>query len=319
MDEQTKKMKKIIRKLKIKRVILTVVLILVCIPLVLVLIYKTTQTLAGKQSWKLMQAFNVRSEILSPNIQSSDNYLSSNSFWGGTVTSHRYKEIDGYRISWSTLSGNYDWNNYQENTMNSAGTDSKYTKKQIFGQAQVFDRTTQRKIPVFFNIKHRYQSTKGFYQIKQIGQVKNSVAEVALTFTKPLTYQQIKKIMPRNIETNWYWIGPSNQGDATSFSNNYIGLQSYNGSLKNNDFQILRKDIRQHSNLLGNLEFQHFSMLKYAKWYEKKYPNLKQAKFSGIIISGQTKNLTQLESAKWIKYSSVGAVLSIKPYLKPNK
>ncbi|MFT9269393.1 MAG: anti sigma factor C-terminal domain-containing protein [Liquorilactobacillus nagelii] len=319
MNDQTDKMKRVIRKLKIKRVLVTICLIIICVPLILALLYKTTQTLAGKQSWKLMEAFEVRSEILAPNIQNSDNYLSSTSFWGGTVTSHRYKEIDGYRVPWSTLSGTYNWNNYQEDALNSSGTDTDSTTKQIFGQAQVYDRKTQQKIPVFFNVKHHYQSTKGFYQIRQIGQVKNSVAEVAITFNHPLTYQQIKKMVPQNIETNWYWIGPSNQGDATDFSNNYLGLQAHDEQLTNSDFQQLRQDINHHANSISNFEIQHFSMLKYAKWYAKKHKTLKQAKFSGIIISGQTKNLAELKTASWIKYSSIGTVVSLKPYQKPNK
>ncbi|WP_034994563.1 sigma factor regulator N-terminal domain-containing protein [Liquorilactobacillus vini] len=186
MDEATKKMKKKIRKMKLQRLLLTIGLIILLVPVILAVIYKTTQNLAGNQSWQLMNDFEVKEELLSPNISSDDNYLSTTSFWGGTVTSHRYKEIDGYRIPWSTLIGNYSWSGYQEDAMNQAGVD--YDEE----TAQAYDRQTQQKIPLFYSLKHHYRAAANLNQLKQISQVKNSVAEVALTFSKPLTYQQIK-------------------------------------------------------------------------------------------------------------------------------
>lgn len=49
MDQQTKQMKKIIFRLKLKRIIITLILIIICVPIILA-IYKGTQNLASKQS-----------------------------------------------------------------------------------------------------------------------------------------------------------------------------------------------------------------------------------------------------------------------------
>ncbi|KRM85809.1 anti sigma factor C-terminal domain-containing protein [Liquorilactobacillus vini] len=317
MDEATKKMKKKIRKMKLQRLLLTIGLIILLVPVILAVIYKTTQNLASNQSWQLMKRIEIREDLLSPNIEASDNYLSSTSFLGGTVTSHRYKVIDGYRIPWSTLIGNYSWSGYQEDAMNQAGVD--YDEE----TAQAYDRQTQQKIPLFYSLKHHYRATANLNQLKQIAQVKNSVAEVALTFSKPLTYQQIKKLLPDSVEQDWYWLGPNNRGDASYFDNNYLGFQATDEKPDQIAYRELKKVAKDRDSILNtditSFDGYTYNAWNYARRYLKKYPQFKTAKYAGIIVSGQTQNLAQLKNARWIKYSSVGAVIKIKPYLQPNK
>lgn len=313
MDEATKKMKKKIRKMKLQRLLLTIGLIILLVPVILAVIYKTTQNLAGNQSWQLMKRIEIREDLLSPNIEASDNYLSSTSFLGGTVTSHRYKVIDGYRIAWSTLTGQYNWNSQEEDSMNAAGVDLE--------NGQAYDRQTQQKIPLFYSIDHHY--SKKTNQLAQINQSQNSVAEVALTFKQPLTYQQIKKLLPDSVEQDWYWLGPNNRGDASYFDNNYLGFQATDEKPDQIAYRELKKVAKDRDSILNtditSFDGYTYNAWNYARRYLKKYPQFKTAKYAGIIVSGQTQNLAQLKNARWIKYSSVGAVIKIKPYLQPNK
>ena len=51
----------------------------------------------------------------------------------------------------------------------------------------------------------------------------------------------------------------------------------------------------------------------------EKYPTLKTAKFSGIIVSGRTENLATLDDESYVYTTNVGLQAEILPYIEPTK
>lgn len=303
--KQDNEFEKLAFHIKLKRWLLTILLIIVLFPILSAISYKTTQSFSAKQSSKLMADMDVRQSLVSPNIQNSDLAIGNSNISGGTVISHQYKDIDGYHIPWQTIQGKYNWiyHEIQSDNLVDSYDNAAYT------------RTTQTKIPLFYNDRVKSPNVQKASEIASISVMKDYVGEIALTFRQPLTYKQILEKLPSDVQANWYWLGVSGKADPTIENNNFLGIQSTKGKLNDLDYNYFRKELHT-ADELGT--FNNFSITKFAHQYAKKYPSLNKAKFAGVIVTGQTENFKPLVNQKWFTESSVGATIKRVPYIKPS-
>lgn len=300
-----KQFEKMAFKVKLKRWLITILIVIITVPVMLGIGYKFTQSLAGHQTQLLNNKMETVQEIAAPNIQISDQALDDSSFWGGKVVSHQYKEIDGYRISWSTAEGQYNWafNWLSNNGLIDTTRTAAYT------------RLTQQKVPMFYNNQVTNPNIRKATELPAVAKMKGYVAEVALTFNQPLSYQQIQSRLPKNLHANWYWLGVSGKADPTLEENHFLGIQSIEkgGQLTNSDYQTFNSYLKKSD--LGT--YNNFSLTDYAHQYAKQHRTLKQAKFAGVIVTGKSENFKALRNRSWITESSVGATIKRVPYIKP--
>ncbi|WP_054747118.1 anti sigma factor C-terminal domain-containing protein [Lentilactobacillus rapi] len=295
-------------KVKLKRWLITILIVIITVPIMFGIGYKFTQSLAGHQTQLLSNKMETVQEIAAPNIQISDQALDDSSFWGGKVVSHQYKEIDGYHIPWSTIVGQYNW------SFNSIPTTSLIDTT----PTAAYTRLTQQKIPLFYNNNVAKPNVKKAFELPAVAKMTGYVAEVAITFKKPLTYQQIQARLPHNLRAAWYWIGVSGKADPTFEQNNFLGIQSGlpAGKLSSLDYRYFQKSLKKVSASTLH-SYNNFSLSGYAHKYAKQHPTLKQAKFAGVIVTGKSENFKALRNRSWITESSVGATIKRVPYIKP--
>ncbi|BDR59639.1 anti sigma factor C-terminal domain-containing protein [Xylocopilactobacillus apicola] len=300
------------RNIKIKKWLLTFVMVFCTIILVALFAYKIDAALTRRQHDRLDRRMQIEYQLMSPNIEISDRYISeAGAFAGGKLISHRYKEIDGYRIPWSPQEGKYTF--WSEEILMGDMID--------FAGDQAYDRQTQTKIPIFYNKYAKLKPGRIFpvKKVNEIGQVakmKGYVAEVALTFKEPLTYEEINRKLPDKIKGNWYWFGMGTSKELCAYNNQYLGFQVNRHNRLKGDYRDGVEMIK--SNPKVNLgEFNSFSYSDYLKNYFKKYPTIDKAKFAGVIITGKSENFAPLVGASWIYASSVGATIKTVPYIEP--
>ncbi|MCY9806113.1 anti sigma factor C-terminal domain-containing protein [Lentilactobacillus senioris] len=303
--DRNQQFEKMARRVRWRRLITTVLIVIITVPVILLVGYKASQMLAARQVQQLNTKMYGSEAIMAPNIQISDQILANNSVWGGQVVSHRYKEIDGYRVSWSTVAGNYSWLHNSAFDNNGGAVDQ--------AETAMYDRAIQTKIPVLYNNRVKRPVVKPVSEINQVAKMKDYVAEVGITFKQPLTYAEIQQKLPTTIKANWLWLGVDGQADPTQMNNDLLGIQTVNGKIGNADYRQLRQTLKQAPEL-GLPEYNNFDLGKYAQKYAQKYPNLKQAKFAGIIVSGRSKEFKTLANQSWITASSVGATIKRVPY-----
>ncbi|WP_225428308.1 anti sigma factor C-terminal domain-containing protein [Levilactobacillus enshiensis] len=299
-----KQFRRLAIRVKITRWLITIGISIVVLFLAAIGGYWLTQKQAGKASKADDHFMELAAQVMAPNITVSDRYLADTNFMGGKVTSHRYKEIEGYRESWSPMVQAYSWSwlgNQSSETMNAVDETT----------TAAYDRLTQHKVPLFYNPQVKQPDIKRATDIDKVAGSKGAVAEVAVSFERPLTYAQIQQRLPKKLHAVWYWAGVSPKADATFMDNNYLGVQAdAQGHLRQtkdeNDYQSFHRALTEFVKLGWDSSYNNFSLHKYAKTYAQQNPTLKTAKFSGVIVTGDSENFKPLVDASWIYSSSAG-------------
>lgn len=318
---------KIAKKSKRKNRLKTVLISTLAALLSLLLIVRGLTKLASYNGNKVSQHYLLMSEIAYPNISYNDWYFTATSSFSGQFQSNRFKNIDGIEVPYEDMKANYSLRLHDlgdSNVWLTTSTDGKssYTHGNYY------------KSPMFFNVNHKvskddfYKTTK---DIKLAAQMPNQAVEMAITFDKPYTYEEIQKLIPKNLTINWYWIGSQSDFNTAGLtSDTQLGISVYDGqALTSNDFARFRDNLRKAINqsylkstygyTKNNKEESSFSLQKDATTYLAKNKNFKSAKFSGLILTGRSENFAQLENASWIYASNLGQSVQIQPYHKLDK
>lgn len=295
MNNEGQQFKKLARRVKWQRWLVTVGITVVVMIIGGLAFLQFTKVRSQRATNQINASFDVTDTIMSPNIQVSDQYLFGNSFSGGTVVSHRYKEIDGAREAWSPLQASYTW---------LLGSSTDAVNPTDITDTAAYDRVTQKKIPLFYNLRVKSPNVKVAHEVKQVAKTRHYRAEVALTFKTPLTVSQIQKNLPAGVHANWYWAGVSGKADTTSMDNNFVGVQAEKANhLTTTDYQAFRRAAMKNK---SGLTYDKFDVLHYANQYARKYPQLSQAKFAGVIVTGNSEKFKSLVQSNWLYASSVG-------------
>ena len=292
----------------------------------------------AKQASKQQRQFNIDDLISSPNIISTSQYFSTTKTTQGTLKSDREKNIDGYRVAYPEKNVTFNTHGIESA---SAQTPNIYNKNPATKEIIATNRQSQQKEPLFFNVKyeHAYQSEKDkkellapsipTHEAKTLSQLPNALGEVAITFDKRYSYDDIRQMMPENVMINYYWLGiHSDKLDTMSVAGSYTGLNaSDDGTGKltegaevkagKNDFsgyQGLKSALKQQS---GQRTVNNVDIAKDGQRQVSK--NLKTAKFAGVIVTGRTQNLARLDSQKYTFATNVGVTTPIMPYQAPIK
>lgn len=297
--------KQLSKKVKRKRNLTTLGISLLTILIVLGISYQVSQVFVRKAYQKTDEYVAVLETIQAPNIQSNSRYITNNGLLSGTVTSHRYKEIAGYRVPWSAFNqpfGLFGWQNQADSSQDML--------------SDGYDRLTHQKVPVFYNDKagKNAENNPKPNELEKMASMKNYVGEVALTFDRSYSYEEIRQLIPHNLEINWYWVGALGKENQASSGMPVIGYQAEKSEIKQESYEFFKKQLT-----LAKDQYEHQvnGISIYDKTW-KQYKNIDQiaeAPFKGVIVTGRTEDFKQLVDQSFIQASSVGTTIECVPYI----
>lgn len=303
MDTSIKSaLKKAKRKHLLKIIITSIVVVLILLPI----LYKTGNYFASKSSTRLHEQLFLHNEIAEPNIQIDSQVTSNSSMFGGNIVTNRSKNINGYLVQWSTLTSSYDW--FRVDIDHNELIPGFYWSDTEFYE---YDKQTKNKVATFYHpsIQKYYDGIQN--EIGEISQMENYVAEVAISFDQPYTFQEIQAKIPDNLNIVWLYmtskIADESKGPA--------GLPVYGFDPSDSPKEAYESfiDALEKYNANGNNEtIQEFLNLNKNKQFD-------EVKILGVMLTGQTKNFRALESQDFIRGASVGAIAQIVPYIKTKK
>lgn len=306
MDQSLKKaLKKAKRKQLIKISVITLVTIMVLTPI----FFNIGDYFAGKNAQRLHDALFLTHAISQPNVQIDSQLKGQNAIFGGNIITNRSKDINGYIVPWSTLTSKYDWL-FPHIDRNELTPGSYWSDVQFYE----YDKQTKTKYATFYHPSiEKYHFVQN--DLEAVAQMDNYVAEMAISFDRPYTFEEIEAKIPDNLNIVWLYMtspivdesqGPAGidiygftpfLSDRSTLQEDYLGfksnLEAYDPDGHNEGIQTFLKESKNQS-------FQEVGIL-------------------GVMLTGQAKNFKALENQGFIRASSVGATAEMVPYIQPEK
>ncbi|EGJ27426.1 sigma factor regulator N-terminal domain-containing protein [Streptococcus porcinus] len=283
--------------------------LLACL-LALALSFKGLSSLTAKNGQKIYEDYEQLAQIAYPNISYDSLYYFPSGQFTGKIHADRFKDLAGIPVPYSPYEAYYNLTG----TYDSAPGDAFSSKNGLY------DRGTRQKIPQFYNTHVRFTKsdikTNPSQDLKQVSKINNRLIEVAITFDRPYTYQEIKKKIPKTIKQNWFWIGTYTKLDTSQWSTAYqFGTNPENLESPHLFLQNVKKVYQNGSKIsIGRIDI-YSDLKKYFK-KSKKVKSSDQLTFSGMILTGKSEDFKALNEQKWIYASSIGASIENQEYYK---
>lgn len=324
----------LIKKEKRKRLLKTIAISFVTTVVLLFIGFTLINKRMEMQYKKAQEMANITDMIESPNLVSQSQYLSTSGRVTSQLKSERFKNIDGYMVAATPLEINFSLFGIGYGSGKNSSLTVPITKTK---EISAFSRENGEKLPLFFNPKHKesetQQEAKATHEARTLSGFKNHVAEVAISFKEPMTYAEIQAKIPENVLINWYWLGmASDQLSATETVGKVIGINADEaGKLSSEPLKsktssawwspnypsfvaAVKTAAEKRGYTVNGLDIYQDALKQI-----EKYPTLKTAKFSGIIVSGRTENLATLDDEPYVYTTNVGLQAEILPYIEPTK
>ncbi|GAB2022181.1 anti-sigma factor C-terminal domain-containing protein [Pseudolactococcus yaeyamensis] len=327
---------KLIKKEKRKKVLKTIGISLATTLVVVAVGTVAINKRMASQGKKVRETMDIVTMIQAPNIESFSKSYRTKKSMSAQMVSERFKNIDGYKIVTAPIEVQIDLFEINGN-LNSLQTTP--TSKEL---TTAINRKTGQKVPLFFNpdFDPKYDGNdvifdkESTHEAKTLSELTNHVAEVAVSFNEPMTYQEIQASIPKDLVINWYWIGTNaNKFSTLDLMDLAIGLNAdTEGKLSDEALKTKETEewypssypsfvaaVKKAAGTESLMASDGWDIYQDALKQVKKYPTLDKAKFAGVIVSGRTENLAKLDDLPFVYATNVGVETEILPYMQPIK
>ncbi|PAD69723.1 hypothetical protein CHH83_06765 [Bacillus sp. 7586-K] len=295
-----------LKKAKLRQTFKIIIISIIVTIILLPTFYKVGNFFAAKSSDQLHEQLFLHNAIAEPNIQIDSQVLSDSSMFGGSVVTNRSKNINGYLVQWSTLTSSYDW--FRTNIDLNELAPGLYWSETEFYE---YDKQTKNKVATFYHpsIQKYFDGVQN--ELKEISQLKDHVAEVAISFDQPYTLKEIQAMIPDNLNIVWLYMTSPIADESKGPS----GVQVYGFDPSDSPqeaYASFIEALQKYDEEGENETIQEFLKVN-------KNKKLDEVKILGVMLTGQTQNFKALENLDNIRGASVGATVQINPYIKPEK
>lgn len=171
--------------------------------------WKGLAWLTARHANELREYHQTMMEISYPNVSYINWSFIADSEFTGTYYADQVKDIAGITVPFEDFQGVYGLSQGYEagqalNAYLSSDEKAGYTHGSSY------------KIPLFYNIHRNVHQMGGVLtqDIAALSQMPNRAVEMAVTFDKPYTFDEIQTLIPTNLKINWYWIGTETLHDT---------------------------------------------------------------------------------------------------------
>lgn len=236
-----------------------------------------------------------------------------------------YKNISGQPVKWIDEIYEYDVWGYMSRSHN--GNTHLEEELSNIDEAETLQdyniQTMQREMRFYLPFM-KYVNYAN--DLNQIGDLKNKVAEVALSFDKAYTMDEIMRILPKGVQPVWFWVDTYNEKKRDE----YVGLTDpktgavlnaekstlvygFTGSYAKKEEEI-KMDFERHSKeFMGAMKTlaedeRHMDNAK-DSYKEIKNTKPKDLPIYGVVVTGKIENLQSLQGAPYIKAAVRGVTV----------
>ncbi|VUW99435.1 Uncharacterised protein [Streptococcus constellatus] len=283
------------------------------------------QKMASKNMQEVTNYYDTRQEIAYPNIYSSARHIQLTANFTYSYQAERMKDLDGVLIPYNEITASAGPNFVQ---IDHSGDMVNIHGRQDGKTMIAYSNGGNVKVPQFFNVKNKENDdwvAQPSQELPLVSEMKGQLVEVALTFDKAYSYEELQTMLPDNLKQNWYWLGTySSYNVADMDMSNLFGFKVMKGDLQYS-FDIFRSKLKEaltdkHGFISRETSTgESYNSKKELEYLDKTYKKAEDCKFSGVILTGKAENFAQLEGKEWIYASSIGASTPNQPYYKLDK
>lgn len=262
---------------------------------------------------ELDQSLFTYQTIASPNTQIDSQVIANSSILGGEVVTNQSKNIDGYMVPWSSLRSKYsvlgneiDFNELLPSWYHSSKNSYEY------------NRQTKQKVATFYNpaIENYYDGVKN--ELKELKNMDDSLAEVAISFDQPYLYSEVKKMFPENVNVVWLYLFSEERDE----SQGPAGMPVYGFQLSVDEENRIFDAEADKDYFFSSFETYISPTLNKemaAFIQDNQNKKVDDLEVLGVMVTGQVKNLTALKDKPFVRGSSIGVTVPMVSYITPEK
>lgn len=325
MDD--KQMKTLMKRAKRKQfwrnlVISVVVTLVLIIGSISLLIYFNE-----KSKREMDQRVYLQQSVQGPNIIFNGHTKLSMGIASGTMMYSSYKNIQGQPVKWIDEIYEYSIFGYHQINYNgNTGLEEENINKQSeFATGQDYNRQTMQREMRYYLPFVKYLNYVN--DLERISELQNKVAEVALSFDKAYTADEVVKMLPEGIRPVWFWVDTYDEKKAETYtgladpetgavlnaelSMNIFGFEGSYADKKENQYDDVK---RNSTGFLGSMKSLSENKEGYQEYFRENYNELKDFKpkdlpIYGVVVTGKTEDLQSLQGVQFIKAAVRGVTV----------
>lgn len=322
MDD--KQMKALMKKAKRKQFFRNFAISIIASILVIVGSFTLIVYLKQKNFNEMEKRVFAEQAVKGPNIKFYSHRKLNMGLMSDSIMYSSYKNISGQPVKWIDEIYEYDVWGYMSRSHN-GNTHLEEERFNVDAAEKLPDyniQTMQREMRFYLPFM---KYTNYVNDLKQIGDLKNKVAEVALSFDKAYTMDEIMGILPKNIQPVWFWVDTYDEKKVDK----YVGLTDSTGAVLNATMsnyvygftgsyakkeEEMKMDFERNSKgFIGAMKTlaedeRHMDDAK-DSYKEIKNTKPKDLPIYGVVVTGKTEDLQSLQGAPYIKAAVRGVTV----------
>jgi hypothetical protein len=307
-----KQTKQLMRKAKLWSTIKMVGIVVIATPIIMAGLWYGIIRWSSNQGSQSMQELVWMNEISAPNIHIS-NQTSGESLFGGVLNTQTYKLIGNKPYIWEPVERTYNlfgntsrrYGSFGSIQIDQAGSNQFHKYNSYTGDREMF----------FYHPEISYDSyNNSLSYLKQVEET--SVVELGLSFDQAYSYDEIKSLIPLDVQFVWWWVD--------TYTNDYLDYLKQTGQSIYADSLIIYGFHAEQFTPYGGIDsfitsVEHLrKSSKSFKWYaDEVYKSLagpnntleeSDVKIIGAVVTGTAEQLKVLQGLPFIKASTFGVI-----------
>ncbi|PFM65178.1 hypothetical protein COJ48_08085 [Bacillus cereus] len=323
MDD--KQMKTLMKRAKRKQLFRNFVISIFASTLVIVGSFTLIVYLKQKNFNEMEKRVFAEQTVTGPNIKFYSHRKLNMGLMSDSIMYSSYKNISGQPVKWIDEIYEYDVWGYMSRSHN--GNTHLEEELSNIDEAETLQdyniQTMQREMRFYLPFM-KYVNYAN--DLNQIGDLKNKVAEVALSFDKAYTMDEIMRILPKGVQPVWFWVDTYNEKKRDE----YVGLTDpktgavlnaekstlvygFTGSYAKKE-EEMKMDFERHSKeFMGAMKTlaedeRHMDNAK-DSYKEIKNTKPKDLPIYGVVVTEKIEDLQSLQGAPYIKAAVRGVTV----------
>ncbi|MGF6949087.1 hypothetical protein QF028_001592 [Neobacillus sp. B4I6] len=309
----------LVKKARRKTILRNTIISLIVSLLILIVGYIGNLQLLYKSGNDALRDISLFKEITGPNIYESG-YQQNFGLFNGSLVYHTYKVIEGKPVIWNNntfkfnILGNFSQfpGNYSPIQINHP-----LTQKEKLSYYIPYNSQTGQREMLFYHPAIDYGKYINDLPLLE-GMDNQSLVEMGISFDQKYSLEEIKKMLPSNVQPVWFWVDTYSEKELHKTENLFDGdkipestdmVYGFGPGIENRKVseQEFLSSIETGLNVKGKY-YNEYKRIYDNLRKDKKKPMKRDVKIIGVVVTGTSENVKSLKGQKFIKATTLGAV-----------